>query len=92
VKSGRLDVESGHLRVGDFDALHIVTFIQATGDGEPGVRGGAGDQLDNDQVADQRLATPVLGDEGKQPMILAPNIPQKWRSEIDHFVALGVRY
>jgi hypothetical protein len=28
---------------------------------------GAGDQLDNDRVADQRLATPVLGDEGKQP-------------------------
>src|SRR6202162_4561817 len=79
MESGRLDVESGHLRVGDFDALRIVTFIQATGGGEPGVRGGAGDQLDNDQVADQRLATPVLGDEGKQPMLyLVPLAGAGW--------------
>ena len=53
---GGLDVESGHLGVGDLDAFRIVTFVEATSDGEPCVRGGAGDQLDDDQVADQRLA------------------------------------
>jgi hypothetical protein len=69
VEIGGLDVESGHLGVGDLDAFRIVTFVEATSDGEPCVRGGAGDQLDDDQVADKRLATPVLGDEREQPML-----------------------
>jgi hypothetical protein len=74
-----LYVESGDLGVGDLDAFRIVTFIEATGDGERCVRGGAGDQLDNDQVADQRLATPVLGDEGEQPMLyLVPLAGAGW--------------
>ena len=64
-----MDVESGHLRVGNLGALRIIVFIELTGDGESAVGGGAGDQLDDDQVADQRLATPVHGDEGKQPML-----------------------
>ena len=69
VEIGGLDVESGHLGVGDLDAFRIVTFVEATSDGEPCVCGGAGDQLDDDQVADQRLATPVLGDVREQPML-----------------------
>jgi hypothetical protein len=64
-----LNVESSHLGVGDLDALIIGIFVEMTGDGEPGISGSAGDQLDNDQVADQRLAAPVLGDERKQPML-----------------------
>src|SRR5580692_12793463 len=76
---GGLDIESGHLGVGDLDAFRVVTFIEATSDGEPCVRGGAGDQLDNNQVADQRLATPVLGDEGEQPMLyLVPLAGAGW--------------
>ena len=66
---GGLDVEGSHLGVSDLDTLRIVTVIEATGDGEPGVSGGAGDQLDDDQVANQWLAAPVLSDEGKQPML-----------------------
>src|SRR6202034_743158 len=66
---GGLDVESGHLGVGDLDAFRIVTFVEATSDGEPCVRGGAGDQLDNDQVADQRLPRPMLGDERDKPVL-----------------------
>ena len=64
-----MDVEGSHLGVSDLDTLSIVIVIEATGDGEPGVSGGAGDQLDDDQVADQWLAAPVLSDEGKQPML-----------------------
>jgi hypothetical protein len=60
VELGWLDVESGHLGVGDLDAFRIITFIEATSDGEPCVGGGAGEQLDDDQVADQWLAAPVL--------------------------------
>ena len=44
-------------------------MLRAASNGEPGVSGGAGDQLDNDQVANQWLAAPVLSDEGKQPML-----------------------
>ncbi len=42
--------------------LCLVTFIKATGDRKPGIGGGAGDRLDNDKIADQRLAAPILGD------------------------------
>jgi hypothetical protein len=49
--------------VGNLDDLRVVIFIEATGNGESGVSGGTADQLDNDQIADQWLATPVLGDE-----------------------------
>ncbi len=66
---GGLDVEGSHLGVSDLDTLRIVTVIEATGDGEPGVSGGAGDQLDDDQVAEQRLATPVLSNERDQQML-----------------------
>jgi hypothetical protein len=69
VEIGGLDVEGSHLGVSDLDTLRIVTVIEAAGDGEPGVGGGAGDQLDDDQVANQWLAAPVLSDEGKQPML-----------------------
>ncbi len=69
MESGGFGVESGHLGISDLDALRIVTFIEATGNGESGLCGGAGDQLDDDQVADQWLAAPVLSDEGKQPML-----------------------
>ena len=55
-----MDVEGSHLGVSDLDTLRIVTVIEATGDGEPGVSGGAGDQLDDDQVANQWLAAPVM--------------------------------
>jgi hypothetical protein len=37
VEIGGLDVESGHLGVGDLDAFRIVTFIEATSEaGGPG--------------------------------------------------------
>ena len=36
---------------------------------EAGVGRGGGDQLDDDLVADQRLAAPVLGDEGEQAVL-----------------------
>jgi hypothetical protein len=78
-----LNVESSHLGVGDLDALIIGIFVEMTGDGEPGISGSAGDQLDNDQVADQRLAAPVLGDERKQPMLSsrAGELPPHARSQ-----------
>ena len=37
--------------------------------GQAGLGGGGGDQLDDDLMADQRLAAPVLADEGEQAML-----------------------
>ena len=55
-----LDVESGHLGIADLDALGIAVGVDITSDGEPGIGGGGGDQLNDDLVADKRLAAPVL--------------------------------
>ena len=43
--------------------------VDAAGDGEAGFGRGGGDQLDDDLMADQRLAAPVLGDEGEQAVL-----------------------
>jgi hypothetical protein len=66
VEGGGFEVQGCHLLVGDFDALLIGIGIKLTGDGGTGLGGGADDQLDDGQVADQRLGAPVHGDEGKQ--------------------------
>ena len=60
------DVEGCHLVVGDLDALLISIGIKLTGNGEAGLGGGAGDQLDDGQIADQRLGAPVHGYESEQ--------------------------
>ena len=60
-----MDVEGGHLGVGDLDTLLVGIVVEPAGDGESGIGGRVGDQLDDDGVTDQRLAAPVLGDEGK---------------------------
>jgi hypothetical protein len=44
------DVQGCHLIVGDLDALLINLGVKLTGDGEAGLGGGAGDQLDDGQV------------------------------------------
>ncbi len=60
------DVETGDLLVGDLDALLVGVLVQPAPDGEPGLRGGAGDQLDDDLMRQQRLAAPVLGGAGRK--------------------------
>ncbi len=56
--------EFGHLLIGNLDTRRIDIRVQITLDRQAAFRGGACDQVDNDLVADQRLATPVLTDEG----------------------------
>ena len=55
--------------VGNLEALFVGVGVEAARNGEAGVGGGVGDQLDDDLVADQRFAAPVLGDEGKQTVL-----------------------
>src|SRR3954462_1037549 len=63
------DVEAGDLGVGHLGALLVEVMVQPTLNGEPGLRGCAGDQLDVDLMCHQRLAAPVLGDEREQSML-----------------------
>src|SRR3954451_17325269 len=63
------DVEAGDLVVGHLCALLVEVMVEPTLDGEPGLRGRAGDQLDDDLMCQQRLAAPVLGDEREQSML-----------------------
>jgi hypothetical protein len=69
VEVGGLDVECSHLGIGDLDTLLVGVGIEPAGHGEAGIGGGVGDQLDDDLVADQRFAAPVLCNEGEQPML-----------------------
>ena len=47
----------------------VLAGVQLGGDGQPGGRGGGGDQLDDGLVAGQRPAAPVAGDLGEQPVL-----------------------
>src|SRR3954453_23764418 len=69
VKRGGLKIKGGHLGIGHLDAFRVGAAVEAALDGEAGAGGGAGDQLDDHPVGQQRLAAPVLGDEGEQPML-----------------------
>jgi len=63
------NVDGVHLGIGDLDALGIAVGVDVAGDGEAGVGRGGADQLDDDLMADERLAAPVLGDVGEQAML-----------------------
>ena len=47
----------------------VFAGVQLGGDGQPGGRGGGGDQLDDGLVAGQRPAAPVAGDLREQPVL-----------------------
>lgn len=52
-----------HLLVGDLHAGRVGVRVDLAADLQAGVRRGGGDPLDDGLETDQRLATPVLGDE-----------------------------
>ena len=78
------DVDGVHLGIGDLDALGIAVGVDVAGDGEAGIGRGGADQLDDDLMADERLAAPVLGDVGEQAMLdpvpFAGGLPSDWGS------------
>src|SRR5260370_29876566 len=55
-------LEFRHLLVGNPEALRIDIGVDLAFHGQAGRRGGCGDEVDNDLVADEWLATPVLAD------------------------------
>jgi hypothetical protein len=66
VETITIDIDRVHFRVGYLDGFWVVILVEAALDIESGVRAGRSDQLDDDLVADQRFAAPVLCDEGTE--------------------------
>ncbi|MDQ1005601.1 hypothetical protein QFZ82_000085 [Streptomyces sp. V4I23] len=61
--------QRGEAVLADRDAGGVVTGIQVGLDAQTSPGAGGGDRLDNDFVAGQRPATPVVGDVGEQPVL-----------------------
>ena len=64
-----LDVDGCHFVIADLNAFLIEVAIEITRDREAVFGRGGADQLDDDLVADQRLAPPVLRDVGKETVL-----------------------
>ena len=54
------NVDRSHFGICDLDAFGVLAAVDVAGDGETAVGGGGADQLDDDLVADERFAAPVL--------------------------------
>jgi hypothetical protein len=65
----RVEIDVGKLLFRNAPPGGIEMLIEATMNLEAGLGGGRGNEFNNDVVGDQRLATPVLGDKGKEPML-----------------------
>jgi hypothetical protein len=76
----RREIERCRVRVGNLDPRRIGIGIDGALDVQAGAGRSAGDELDDGLIADQRLASPVLGDEGKQSMLdLVPLAGTGWQ-------------
>ena len=64
-----VNVEGGHLGVGDLDALWIGGGVEFAADGQAGLGGGVADELDDGDATDQRRCAPGLSDEGEQAVL-----------------------
>src|SRR6201996_8531613 len=69
VEIGRRDVKLCHLGGGNLNAFVVGVLCATALDGQALLGRGAGDQLDDDLMGQQGLATPVLRDEGEQAML-----------------------
>jgi hypothetical protein len=61
--------ELGHLLVTYFDTCFVTRSVQGRADYQAGLRGCAGNQVDDGLPAHQRFPTPVLRDEAEQAML-----------------------
>src|SRR5215217_8242 len=74
------EVHGIHFRVRYLDARRIDVFIELATNLETGLRCRCGDELDDDLMADERLAAPVAGDEREQAMLdLVPLAGARWQ-------------
>ena len=74
------DVQLFHLLLGDLDAALVSVGVQRALHAQAGAGRGSGDQVHDDFMADQRLAPPVLGDEGEEAVLdLVPLAGARWK-------------
>src|SRR5260370_18303902 len=85
-----LHVEGSHFGIGDLNSFRIEALVDVAGDGEAGIGGGGADQLDDDLVADQRFAAPVLGDVGKKAVLDAVPLAGTGRQVGDGYDEAGL--
>src|SRR4249920_75654 len=64
-----MEIDAGEVGGSDFDAGRVRVGVDLGMDLEAGFSGGGGDQLDNDLMADERFAAPVLGDEREEAVL-----------------------
>src|SRR3954469_11608312 len=64
-----LDVEARHLLVANLDLLRIAPRVQHAVHGQPARRRGRGNQIHDGRMADERTASPILGDAAEQAML-----------------------
>ena len=64
-----LDVDGCHFIIADLNAFLIEVVIEVASDRETVFGRGGADQLDNDLVADQWFAAPVLRDVSKETVL-----------------------
>ena len=63
----------------EFDLRGVFVEIEVGADGEPGCRGGVGDEADDGLVGFQGTTTPIRGDSGKGPVLdLVPFAGARW--------------
>src|SRR3982751_5499062 len=71
--------EFGHLLIGDLDSRGINVRIKFAFHYQARFRGCRSDEVDDDFMTDQRFASPVLADEGKQTMFdFVPFAGTRW--------------
>ena len=75
--------ESGQLLVGDLDGGFVGVFVDRSLDDETCFRRGCGHQVDNDLMAHQGTATPVVGDETEEAMLNLVPLARAWRKMAD---------
>ena len=90
MKGGWCKVERRHLLIGNFDPLGITTFVQGGLDPQTRLRRGVGDQIDNDCMTRQRLATPVLCDPAKHPVLDLVPLARPWGKVTDRDLEAGL--
>src|SRR4051812_2647213 len=64
-----LDIEARHLLVANLDLLRIAPRVQHAVHCQPARRRGRGNQIHDGRMADERTASPILGDVAEQAML-----------------------
>lgn len=78
-----LDIESGHLGIGELDALRISPGVKLGVELQTGLGRCGGYQFDHRQTAGQRPAPPILSDVAEQSVLDLIPFRSPWRVMVD---------